>query len=52
VDGARWIEEAILRMDWPSARPREISSRSERERAKRERRRGEGEMPPLYDRTL
>jgi len=41
----------ISRIDWPSARPREISSRSDRLRAKRERRRGEGSMPPLDERT-
>jgi hypothetical protein len=51
-DGARWIEDAISRSDWPSARPREISSRSHSLRAQRERRRGGGSMPPLTERTL
>ncbi len=46
------MKEAIVRIDWPSARPREISSRSERLNAKRERRRVEGLNPPVDFRTL
>ena len=51
-EGARWIDNAIARIDCPSARPREISSRLDRLGVKRERRRGEGSMPPVDESTL
>jgi hypothetical protein len=29
MDGALWIEDAIFRIDWPPAKPRESCSRSD-----------------------
>jgi hypothetical protein len=47
VDGDLWIATAIWRIVVPAAMPREISSRSVKVRASRERRRLAGAIPPL-----
>jgi hypothetical protein len=47
LDGARWSRPAILRSEAPSARPREISSRSVIVSTRAERRRTAGTYPPL-----
>jgi len=46
VDGARPRPRAIRRIDWPTAMPREISSRSSSLSAAKALRRGAGAMPP------
>jgi hypothetical protein len=51
VEGARPSNAAIQRSDWPVATPREISSRSAKVSARRERRRCGGRMPPLGAKT-
>ena len=47
VDGARPREVAIERIEWPTATARDISSRSAKLSANRERRRGAGRIPPV-----
>ena len=47
VEGDRWIEAAIDRIDCPATRARDISSRSAKVSAHRERRRDAGRIPPV-----
>ncbi len=51
VDGARPSCEAIVRIEWPATKPREISSRSAEVSARRERRFGGGQMSPVLARA-
>ena len=51
VETARFIRLAVSRIDEPEAIPREISSRSARVRARRDRRRAAGRIPPRGNNT-